>query len=159
MSRSHAWIRRGCVMLDPRPMNWGKSMTMIGAMRLTGWITMTTMSGAANAERFVNWTRKRLAPKLRPNDIVILDNAQAHKDYRFIAAVEARGARVEFLPPYSPDLNPIEPGWAIAKKHIRALAPRDVSTLRRTAHAGRRRVLPRHCEAWFRHSGYAPRFN
>ena len=144
--------------LDPRPMNWGTSLTMIGAMRLSGWITMSTMFGSANADRFVAWVRKRLLPKLRRGDVVILDNARAHKDPRFVAAVEARGARVEFLPPYSPDLNPIEPGWALTKKHIRRVAPRDRVTLRKVAHAGRRRVRPTHCRAWFHHAGYQPRF-
>jgi transposase len=157
MSRSHAWIRRGDIMLDPRPMNWGTSLTMIGAVRLRGWITMSTMFGSANAERFVSWARRCLAPKLRRRDIVILDNAAAHKDPRFVAVVEARGARVEFLPPYSPDLNPIEPGWSLAKRHIRAIAPRDRLALRKAAHAGRRRVRPRHCRAWFDHSGYGRR--
>jgi transposase len=159
MSRSHAWIRRGEVRVDPRPMNWGTNLTMIGAMRLTGWMTLTTMWGAANRHRFVDWVRRRLAPKLSPGDIVVLDNAQAHKDPRVVSAVEARGACVEFLPPYSPDLNPIEPGWAIAKKHIRAIAPRDRRTLRKTAHAARNRVRPRHCQAWFERAGYRRRFN
>jgi transposase len=154
MGRSHAWIRSGEVMLDPRPMNWGTSLTMIGAMRRRGWITMSTMFGSANSERFVSWARRRLAPKLRRGDIVILDNAPAHKDLRFISVVEARGARVEFLPPYSPDLNPIEPGWSIAKQHIRAVAPRNRLVLRKAAHAGRRRVKRRHCRAWFEHAGY-----
>jgi hypothetical protein len=97
-------------MLDPRPMNWGTSLTVIGAMRRRGWITMSTMFGSANSERFVTWARRRLAPKLRRGDVVILDNAAAHNDPRFVSVIEARGARVEFLPPSSPDLNPIEPG-------------------------------------------------
>lgn len=130
---------------------------MIGAVRRGGWITMSTLFGSANAERFVAWARRRLVPKLRRGDIVILDNARAHKDARFVSVVEARGARVEFLPPYSPDLNPIEPGWSLAKQHIRAVAPRDRQGLRKAAHAGRRRVKPRHCQAWFEHAGYLRR--
>jgi transposase len=160
MCRSHAWIRRGEIQINPRPINWGhKSLTMLGAIRLKGWITMSTIFGSANGDLFVEWARRRLAPKLRRGDVVILDNAPTHRDLRFISIVEARGARVEFLPPYSPDLNPIEPAWAITKKHIRAIAPRDPRVLRKTAHAGRRRVTPRHCRAWFAHSGYRPRFN
>jgi len=160
MTRSHAWIRRGEVMREPKPMDWGRqSLTMIGAMRASGWITMSTLYGSANRDRFVHWARRRLAPKLRRGDIVVLDNAQAHKDPRFVAAVEARGASVEFLPPYSPDFNPIEPGWGLAKKHIKAVAPRDYRSLLKAAHAGRRRVRPSHCDAWFRHAGYDRRLN
>lgn len=160
MSRSHAWIKRGEVKLELKPMNWGRrSLTMIGAMRVTGWLTLSAMFNTANRERFVHWIRRRLAPKLRRGDIVILDNAQAHKDPRVISIVERRGARVEFLPPYSPDLNPIEPGWALAKQHIKRVAPRDHLTLRKAAHAGRRRVRPAHCRAWFDHAGYRRRLN
>jgi transposase len=83
MGRSHAWIRCGEVRLDPRPMNWGTSLTMIGALRRCGWITMSTMFGSANSERFVTRARRRLAPKLRRSDVVILDNAPAHKDAAF----------------------------------------------------------------------------
>jgi transposase len=157
MSRSHAWIRRGEVRIDPKPLNWGQSLTMMGAIRLKGWLTMGTIVGAANGDRFVRWIRRGLAPKLRRGDVVILDNAPVHRGRRFIELIEARGARVEFLPPYSPDLNPIEPAWAIAKKHIRAVAPRDPHALRKAAHAGRRRVRPSHCQAWYTHAGYQRR--
>ena len=159
MSRSHAWIRRGQVLHDPRPMNWGTSMTMIGALRRDGWITMRTIFATANGSRFVRWVRECLAPKLHFGDIVLMDNAKPHKNPRVVELIEARGASLEFLPPYSPDLNPIESGWALTKQHIKAVAPREQRTLRKTAHAGRRRVRPRHCRAWFAHAGYARRLN
>ena len=158
MSRSHAWIRRGDVRIDPKPVNWGhRSLTMLGAIRRGGWLTMSTFLGSATRDRFVAWLRRGLAPRLRRGDIVILDNAAAHHDPRVAQVVGARGASVLYLPPYSPDLNPIEPAWAITKKHIRAVSPRDFLALRKAAHAGRRRVRTRHCEAWFRHSGYERR--
>lgn len=157
MGRTHAWIPRGTEKEERRPMNWGTNLTMIGAMRLSGWITMSTMFKTANGERFVAWVRRHLAPKLRKGDVVILDNARAHKDARVHAIVAARGATVEFLPPYSPDFNPIEPCWALAKKHIRAVAPRHGLALRKAAQAGRRRVRPSHCRAFFDHAGYRRR--
>jgi transposase len=154
MGRTHAWIPRGQERVERRPMNWGTNLTMVGAIRLSGWVTLSTMFKTANRERFASWVRRRLAPKLRPNDVVVLDNAQAHKSSQVSALVEARGARVEFLPPYSPDFNPIEPCWALAKKHIRAVAPRSAVALRNAAHAGRHRVRPSHCRSFFRHAGY-----
>jgi transposase len=156
MLRSHAWVLKGHELVTGRPMNWGTNLTMIGAMRLDGWITMSTFFKTANRERFVAWIARTLAPKLRRDDVVIMDNAQAHHDPRVLKLVEKAGARVEFLPPYSPDLNPIEPGWALVKKVIKATAPRDRLSLRRAAHAGRRTVRQRHCAAWFGHSGYGP---
>jgi transposase len=157
MGRTHAWIRRGTEQIEGRPMNWGTNLTMIGAIRLSGWVTMSTMFKTANGDRFVAWVRRQLAPKLRPQDVVVLDNARAHKDARVAAILKARGARLVFLPPYSPDFNPIEPCWALAKKHIRAAAPRHARALRKAAHAGRRRVRPSHCNAFFKHAGYQPR--
>jgi transposase len=96
-------------------MNWGTNLTMVGAVRIHGWVTLSTMFKTANGDRFVRWIRRRLAPKLRAGDVVILDNAKAHHDARIGPIVEATGARVEYLPPYSPDLNPIEPAWSIVK--------------------------------------------
>ena len=159
MGRSHAWILKGQELVDPRPMNWGKNLTMIGAIRQSGWVTMGTIFNAANAERFVKWTRRRLAPKLRKGDVVILDNAQAHKDRRVREIVESSGASLLYLPPYSPYFNPIEPCWAIAKKHIRYAAPRTAPALRRVAHAARRRVKPAHCRRFLHHAGYRRRPN
>lgn len=159
MGRTHAWIPRGMEQIEGRPMNWGTNLTMIGAVRLSGWVTLSTMFKTANGERFVAWVRRKLAPKLRPGDVVVLDNAQAHKSSRVAALVEAHGARVEFLPPYSPDFNPIERCWGLAKKHIRRIAPRTSAALRKAAHAARLRVLPHHCRAFFEHAGYERRFN
>lgn len=157
MGRSHAWIRRGQELIDPRPMNWGNNLTMIGALRRRGWITLGTMFKSANRERFVAWVRRRLLPKLKRGDVVVLDNATAHHDARVRSLVESVGATVLYLPPYSPDFNPIEPGWGLVKKQIRAGAPRTKVALRRVAHLARRRVTPRHCEGWFHHAGYRKR--
>jgi hypothetical protein len=79
MGRSHAWVRKGQVVVEPRPMNWGNNLTMIGAMRGDRWLTLGTAWQTANADRFVRWVECRLAPKLRPGDIVLLDNRRAHK--------------------------------------------------------------------------------
>jgi hypothetical protein len=112
MGRSHAWVKRGEVVVDPRPMNWGNNLTMIGAIRADRWLTMSTDWQAANAERFVVWVERRLVPKLREGDIVIMDNLGAHKDARVRQLIDQCGATLQFLPPYSYDLNPIESAWA-----------------------------------------------
>jgi len=158
MGRSHAWVRRGHELVEPRPMNWGKSLTMIGAVRLSGRVCLGTLWGAVTARSFHRWFVRKLLPKLRPGDIVLMDNAQAHKDRRIVTAAKARGIRVKYLPPYSPDFSPIEPAWAIAKKYIRAVAPRNATALRRVARKAFRRVRWQHCHAWFAHCGYPCRF-
>lgn len=154
MGRSHVWVPRGEQYYDPRPMNRGKNLTMIGAIRCDGWLAMGTTWQATNTESFAQWVRDRLAPKLRPEDIVVMDNLGAHKSTRVRELIEAQGAQLVFLPPYSPDLNPIEPGWALVKKRLRALAPRNPSALRRSAQHARHAVRPRHCRNWYAHAGY-----
>ena len=113
-----------------------------------------TMFKSANRERFLHWIKRSLLPKLRLGDIVVLDNAQAHKDARLPPLLRSHGAALRFLPPYSPDFNPIEPAWSLVKKWIRAAAPRTRLALRRVAQNSRRVVSPTHCFRWTRHAGY-----
>jgi hypothetical protein len=94
MGRSHAWVQRGEEFVEARPMNWGNNLTMVGAIRRTGWVTLSTKWRAMTKVRFIEWVRRRLAPRLRPGDIVLLDNLQAHTDPAVREAIEQRGARV-----------------------------------------------------------------
>ena len=155
MTRSHAWVKKGTEFIERTPMNWGKNLTLLGAIRLTGWVVLTTMFASTNKPRFVKWLRSKLLPRLKRGDVLVLDNLQAHHDDRVAILCEARGIRVIYLPPYSHDFNPIESGWALQKQHVRKHAPRDRITLRRVARRARFRVKPRHCRQWFHHSGYA----
>ena len=159
MGRSHAWLLRGTVLVESRPRNWGDNLTLVGAMRRDRWLTLSTFWGAMNTARFVAWVRRRLVPRLRPGDIVILDNLAAHKARAVRTLIEQAGASVRFLPPYSPDFNPIEPGWGLIKKRIRTVAPRTGPALRTTAQRARRVVKPRHCRNWFAHAGYDSQLN
>jgi transposase len=154
MGRSHAWLPRGTELIEPRPMNWGANLTMVGAMRVDRWLTMATGWEAMNAARFLQWVERRLVPRLRPGDVVVLDNLGAHKTSAVREAIEHAGATVRFLPPYSYDLNPIESGWALIKKRMRAVAPRTGRALRVAAQRARRVVRPDHCRQWFAHAGY-----
>ena len=157
MGRSHAWVKRGEEYVEPRPMNWGDNLTLIGAMRCDRLLVVSTQWDAVNAENFVRWVRRRLAPRLRPGDVVVMDNLPAHKDARVRLAIEARRARLKRLPAYSHDFNPIEPGWGLMKKHVRRVAPRSATALRRTVRHARYAVTPRHCHQWFAHAGYRVR--
>ena len=133
MGRSHAWVRRGQELVEPRPTNWGPNLTMIGAIRQDQWVTLSTKWRAVTKVTFTVWVRQRLAPRLRPGDIVVLDNLRAHMDPAVRTLVEARGATLRFLPPYSYDFNPIEAAWGLVKKRIRSDAPRTARALRRVA--------------------------
>jgi transposase len=158
MTRSHAWVKRGTEFEERVPVNWGKkNLTLIGVIRVTGWVVLTTMFATANAERFVQRLKTKILPKLRRGDVLILDNAKAHHDPRVVPLAAKYGVRIIYLPPYSPDLNPIEPAWALQKQHVRKHAPRDPAALRRIARRARYRVTRRHCRRWYEHAGYSAR--
>jgi transposase len=146
-------------LIEPRPRNWGDNLTLVGAIRVDRWLTLSTMWGAMTTPRFTAWDRRRLVPRLRPGDVVVLDNLAAHKAPAVRTAIEHAGATVRFLPPYSYDFNPIEPGWGLIKKHIRTVAPRTGPTLRATAQRARRVVKARHCRNWFAHAAYDCQLN
>jgi transposase len=154
MGRSHAWLPRGEVLVEPRPMNWGDNLTMVGAIRADKWLSLATSWGAMNRARFIDWVRRYLIRQLRPGDVVVMDNLAAHKAQQVRELIEAAGATLRFLPPYSHDFNPIESAWALIKKRIRSVAPRTGPTLRHTAQRARSVVRPRHCRNWFAHAGY-----
>ena len=105
MGRSHAWVLRGQEYVD----ELGGELDVDRRVRRTGWVTLNTKWRAVNTRFFVEWVRRRLAPRLRPHDIVLLDNLKAHKAPDVRRLVEARGATLRYLPPYSHDFSPIEP--------------------------------------------------
>lgn len=153
MGRSHAWTRKGKERIDSRPMNWGKNLTMTGAIRSNGTVLLRTQFNPATSKSFANYFRQ-LAEKLRPGDIVIMDNARVHYAASIKATAKASKIRVKYLPPYSPDFNPIEPAWANTKRFMKKFAARTSNALRLSAKTAFRKVTPEHCKAWMRKSGY-----
>ncbi len=135
-------------------MNWSDNLSLIGAVRLGGCVTLGTQWKAVTAKDFVAWVRDRLAPRLQPGDIVVLDNLRVHKAAAVADLIARRGATLKFLPPYSHDFNPIEAAWGLIKKYIRTFAPRAGATLRRVARAARHVVDADHCYQFFAHAGY-----
>jgi transposase len=154
MTRSHAWVKKGCEFIERTPMAWGTNLTLLGAMRLTGWVLLTTMFATTNKGRFVGWLRKKLLPRLKRGDVIVLDNLTSHHDSRIAPLCALAGVRVIYLPPYSHDFNPIELGWGLQKQQVRRHAPRNPLALRRVARRARYRVTARHCRQWFAHAGY-----
>lgn len=154
MGRSHAWVPKGEEYVDRRPMNWGKNLTLMGAIRLSGWVQLSVAFATANADRFVDWLTKRLLPKLQRGDVLVMDNLRAHHDPRVADACARVGVELLYQPPYSPDFNPIESAWALQKQYVRKCAPRSADALVRVARRARYRVKQHHCARWFAHAGY-----
>jgi transposase len=130
-------------------MNWGDNLTLIGAMRADRWLTLGMCWRGVSYASLEQWVRTHLTPRFRRGDIVLLDNLNAHKPPTIRQLIEARGATLRFLPPYSRDFNPIEPAWELIKKRIRKHAPRTEGALRQVARAARHVVRPHHCRNGF----------
>ena len=128
--------------------------TMVAAIGLGGVVAALTYPGATDADAFATFADAVLGPALRPGDVVVLDNLAAHKAEAVRRAVEARGAVLLFLPPYSPDLNPIELVWSKVKALLRAAAARTFDAVVAAAGAALRAVTPADCDGYFRHCGY-----
>ena len=108
MARDYARAPRGERVHDEVPRNYGDVITIVGALAAKGLTALFTYRGGTTREAFVTYVREVLVPELEPGDAVVLDNLAAHKDPRVRELVENAGAKLYFLPPYSPDLNPIE---------------------------------------------------
>ena len=131
-----------------------KTTTLIAALGLEGVICSTVIDGPVNADLFEAFVEQVLAPRLRPGDIVVMDNLSSHKRAKTRRCIERAGARLRFLPPYSPDLNPIELVFAKVKQLLRSLACRTRQTLWQAMQSVLDQITPRDASNCFRHCGY-----
>lgn len=129
-------------------------MTFVGGLTRAGFIAPMLLDGPMDGEIFLAWCEQMLAPLLRPDDIVVMDNLPAHKVAGIRQAIEARGARLLYLPPYSPDLNPIENAFAKFKAHVRKTAARTLDALEAAAANALLTFRPTECANFFAHAGY-----
>ncbi|MEZ0301590.1 MAG: IS630 family transposase [Hyphomicrobiaceae bacterium] len=129
MARRYGRSPRGLRLDGPIPHGHWKSTTFVGGLTARGFVAPYVLDGAMNGDIFKAWVEQMLAPELRPGDIVIMDNLAAHKVDGIRKAIEARGAELRYLPPYSPDLNPIEQAFAKLKALLRKAAERTVDGL------------------------------
>ena len=129
---------------------------MICAVRLGGAIAGAVVKGAMDGDVFIVWVREALLGGLRPGDIVVMDNLPAHKRPAVRAMIQGAGCELWSLPPYSPDLNPIEMMWSKVKQLIRGAEPRTFETLAQAVFAAMEAVTAADAEGFFSHSGYHP---
>ena len=127
---------------------------MISSIRLDGSTACMAIDGATDKEVFREYVRQVLVPTLRPGDIVVLDNLSAHKDAEAIRLMESAGAEVWFLPPYSPDLNPIEKMWSKVKEFLRNAKGRTEELLFDAIAAALKTITAEDAQGWFSSCGY-----
>lgn len=136
------------------PQNYGENLTVIGALTESGLQAVMTIEGATDGEVFRAYVEQVLSPTLQAGDVVIMDNLGAHKVQGIREAIESKGAEVIYLPPYSPDLNPIEQCWSKLKSAARAIGARTREALEEAIETVIKTVSQADALAWFVHCGY-----
>ena len=136
------------------PKGHWKTTTFVAGLRLTGLTAPFVLDGPMNRSAFLAYVSRVLVPELKPGDVVILDNLPAHKGRRVREAIEAAGASLRYLPPYSPDFNPIENAFAKLKALLRRAAERTVEGLWRLMGELIDTFTPQECANYFAAAGY-----
>lgn len=132
-----------------------KTMTMIGAMALDGFRGFVTIDVATSGEVFREFVRQELVPSLRPDDLIVMDNLAAHRDHTALTLIRKAGADVLFLPPYSPEYNPIEKAWGKLKDFVRKLQTLTREAFDKAVAAAMNVITPDDIRGWTQHAGYA----
>lgn len=145
---------RGARVHDQAPYGRWQTYTCVAALRLEGITAPGVLDGPVDHDSFLAYVEQILAPTLRPGDIVILDNLGAHRGDDIRLAIAATGATLRFLPPYSPDFNPIELCFAKLKAILRAARPRTFDAVCEVIAASLGRFASDECTRYFRHCGY-----
>jgi transposase len=127
MARSHGRCRRGERLRMGFPHGHRKTTTLVAGLRMSGMVAPMVLDGPINGEWFEAYVAQVLVPELRPGDVVVMDNLSSHKRAAVRELIEAAGASLRFLPPYSPDFNPIEKAFAKLKALLRKAGERTVS--------------------------------
>jgi len=154
MTRLRGRARAGDRVLERVPHGHWNSTTLLGSLRWDGGTTCMMIEGGTTREVFREYVRQVLAPSLRPGDIVIADNLSSHQDPPSEALIQARGATLHFLPPYSPDLNPIELLWSKLKQHLRSAKARTWEHLAEAVAKALESISAQDAEGWFFLCGY-----
>lgn len=155
MTRRYGRAPKGERVVDRVPGGRWEVLTVIGAITLQGLRATMTVPSATDGEVFCTYVHKVLVPALRPGQVVVLDNLGAHKVPGVRAAIEAAGCRLLYLPPYSPDLSPIEPAWSKMKTLLRAAKHRAQEALERGVGTALQAITAQDARSYFRHCGYA----
>ena len=155
MTRLRGRAPRGERVHDHAPAGHWCATTMIGAVRLDGHTACMTIEDATDTDVFRAFVQRVLIPTLKPGDMAILDNLSPHKHPETVRLLEAAGVRVRFLPPYSPDLNPIEKMWSKVKAALRSAKARTSAALNRAIARALASVTPEDAAGWFASCGYS----
>jgi transposase len=154
MTRLYGWGPTNQRLVEAVPYGHWKTTTFLGALRSTGLVAPLVIDGAVDGELFRAWIEQQLVKVLKPGDIVVMDNLSSHKVAGVREAIERVGATLVYLPPYSPDLNPIEMAFSKIKHEIRKRAPRTKSDCDSLCGECLDWFDEPECRNYIRHAGY-----
>jgi transposase len=154
MVRLRGRCPRGERLIGYAPHGHWKTLTFVAGLRHRSMVAPFVLEGAMNGPMFLAYVKQGLVPTLKRGDIVIMDNLPVHKVAGVEQAIEAAGATLLYLPPYSPDLNPIEPAFSKVKAHLRKAAEHTIPRLVRRIGRIASTFSPQECRNFFRHAGY-----
>jgi transposase len=155
MTPTHGRAPIGERVVDSAPRNYGEQTSIVGALSYgRGLVATMTLTGAVDTLAFDAYLVRMLRPQLRRGDVVVLDNLNVHKASQVEGVAEGRGARVIWLPPYSPDFSPIEQCWSKIKTALRAAKARTREELEKALASAIKLVTKSDIRGWFKHCGY-----
>lgn len=154
MTQAYARAIGGNRIAMPKPFIRGAKLSVIGAISSTKVEAALYGEWATDGDIFCHFIENSLLPQLKPDNIVLLDNVSFHKSDRVIKAIQSTGAKVDFIPPYSPEFNPIELMWSAIKTMIRQLEPRTLPQFQSAIKKAFLAVNRHKLKAWFEHAGY-----
>jgi transposase len=154
LSPLYAWARRGERAVGLAPRNWGSNVTLLASMTSSGMGPCVAVEGATTRAVFEAYVENALAPSLRPGRVVVMDNLSSHKGPRVRELIEGQGCELVYLPPYSPDLNPIEQAFAKLKALLRRARARTREALIEAMGRALDAITGRDASGFLRHCGY-----
>jgi transposase len=154
MTPAHGRAPRGKRVVAHVPGGHWMIVTMISAIRLDGPFAAATIIGPTDSDVFRTYIRELLTPQLKLGDVVVMDNLSPHKAPGVREAIESAGASLRYLPPYSPDFNPIENMWSKLKRTLRNIGARSIESLHEAIDAALLAITPSDCHGFFRGCGY-----
>jgi transposase len=154
MTRLYGRAKAGQRVIDNAPESHWCTTTMISSVRLDGSTACMVVDGATDKEVFQAYVQHILLPTLKAGDIVVMDNLSSHKNNQVKTMIESAGAQLRFLPPYSPDLNPIEKMWSLIKAILRTLKARTEEALINAIAEALEAVTACDAKGWFESCGY-----
>ena len=154
MTRRYGWAPRPERVSEAVPAGHWRTLTVLAALTTTGVLASMTIESPTDGDVFLAFVEQVLAPRLEPGHVVVLDNLSAHKVAGVRQLIEDRGAQLLYLPPYSPDFNPIEQAWSKLQQQLRGVKARVLEQLEPALADALSAITAHNARAFFRHCGY-----